>query len=375
MKILLVGNIIGASRSQLLIQKLIIFQTDKNYTISICGTDFYAKAESYNKKVLTKIHKFFFLIELFIKIGFSDVIYIMAMNHHFIKPVLLCNRFWKKKILTDLYISAYDTGLDRGFFKNDTPKSRKLKERYISYDKLILEKSNIIIHLTKGELDYIAELVNADLDYSKVRIVPLGIDERIGAQPTQSTTFRMGWWGTWIPLHGIENILKAVKYLSDTQVNVKLDLYGAEGDDKDFYINYIKELGISDYATAHTDKSFANGKLETELLYRCDLALGNFGNSKKAEHVITNKIIDAMSMKLPVLTMKNKVLHEFIDEKNDLFVCSNNPVDIAKIILEIINNPQESKRRANNGYNCYKTHFTPQLYTDKVISIIESIIK
>ncbi len=373
MKILLVGNVAGASRSQLLIQKLIVFQTNKDYTISICGTDFYATAKSYNKKKLTKAHKFFFLMELFLKVGFADIIYLMAMNNHFIKPVLLCNRFWKKKIISDFYISAYDTGLDRGNFKNDTPKSRKQKERFISYDKLILEKSDIVLHLTKGELDYVANLVDAKVDYTKTKIVPLGIEERPRAQPTQSKIFRIAWWGTWIPLHGIENILLAIKFVSEQKANFKLDLFGSEGKDKDFYVDFIKELEIGAYVTVHTDKSFANGKLDTELLYHCDLALGNFGNSQKAEHVITNKIVDAMSMGLTVLTKRNKVLHEFIDEENDLFVCSNDPLEIGATILSIIKDPEESKRRGNNGYHCYKAHFTPQLYTDKVISIIENV--
>ena len=384
-RILLVGNIHGAYRSQLLIKILTDYRSDSGCVISLVSDEFYmpySTSKKFSAKVLRRIKaycaKIISIFELIFKIPFCDVVYVLAMNHHWFFKVYLVNMLWHKPVITDLYISIYDTGLDRGWYEIIS----KIKRRYLrlkakyhrSLDKLIIEKSTRVLHLAQFELEYIAKLVGARLNKSKVTIVPLSVYPKKLASPKKSNIFRICWWGTWIPLHGLDIILYAMKILSSKNIkNIKLDLFGVPGQAGEAYKKIINELNLINCVTIHTDKFFSNGKLEEYLTTKCDLALGIFGRSKKAQNAIANKVIDAFSMRLPVLTMDKPVLKEFIDTENELFVCRNSPMDIAKNIIRIMNDKAERKRRAKLGYQRYSKTFTPEQFAWKILRVIDEV--
>ena len=222
-------------------------------------------------------------------------------------------------------------------------------------------------------MEYIAKLVGAKLDSKRTAILPLAVEPKKNAHPDEEgNVFRICWWGTWIPLHGLDNVINAIKLLSEK--NVKLELFGVPGANGDPYIKMITEMKLSKYITVHTDKSFGNGLLEEYLSKKCDLALGIFGNSQKSKNVIVNKIVDAFAMALPVLTMEAPVLREFIDTENELFVCQNDPSSMADVVRNIINNPEERIRRSKLGHKRYLETFTSDHYAQNVLSIIDNVI-
>jgi len=96
------------------------------------------------------------------------------MNHNWILKVYLANFLWRNPLITDFYISIYDTGLDRKWYKSNSLIKKKyltLKARYHCFlDRLIIEKSTKVIHLTRLELEYIAKLVGARVNKNKVII-------------------------------------------------------------------------------------------------------------------------------------------------------------------------------------------------------------
>ena len=382
-RVLLVGNINGPYRSQILIKTLADYQPDGGYAISLVSDVFFMPcsiSKIFLAKVLRRIKIYYAKIistfELIFKIPFCDVVYVLAMNHPWIFGVYLVNLLWHKPIITDLYISIYDTGLDRKWYESNSIIKRRylrLKAKYHRFlDKLIIEKSTRVLHVTQFEMEYIAKLVGARLNKSKVVILPLSVYTKKLASPEKASIFRICWWGTWIPLHGIDVILHAMKILSSK--NVKLDLFGTPGQGGEVYKEMIDELNLINYVTVHTNEFFYNGRLEEYLTTKCDLALGNFGRSKKAQNVIVNKIIDAFSMQLPLLTMDTPVLKEFIDTENELFVCQNNPMVIAKNIIKIMNDKDERERRARLGYQRYLKTFHPEQFAQKVLKVIDEVI-
>jgi hypothetical protein len=165
-----------------------------------------------------------------------------------------------------------------------------------------------------------------------------------------------------------------MKILSSKNIkNIKLDLFGVPNQEGEAYKKRINKHNPINCLTIHSDKFFSNGKLEEYLTTNCDLALGIFGRSKKAQNTISNKVIDALSMRLPVLTMDKPVLKEFIDTENELFVCRNSPMDIAKSIIRIMNDKAERKRRAKLGYQRYSKTFTPKQFVWKILRVIDEV--
>ena len=62
------------------------------------------------------------------------------------------------------------------------------------------------------------------------------------------------------------------------------------------------------------------------------MALGVFGQSRKAKTVISNKVVEACSMKIPVLTGFAIGMDEFFDPDENIYFCRNEIHDMAKKI-------------------------------------------
>jgi len=62
--------------------------------------------------------------------------------------------------------------------------------------------------------------------------------------------------------------------------------------------------------------------------------LGIFGNTDKARNAVPNKLIEALSMGIPTLTM-NSCFKRVLYEKIDLWACEPTPASIAESILTI----------------------------------------
>lgn len=375
--LLCIGDINGPYRSPIIMTKLMDYNPNKDLNIihvSKAYTISHAHKNILVRTFILFISNLYYWIELLLKLPFADAVYMMPMNHRYFLPLYILNIFFRKPILSDLYISIYTTSLDRGINENSVMERTIYSPRYLKLlDRLIIEKSKLVTHPTKSELVHISEMVGANLG-TNYAVLPLAVERRKYANPIQSDIFRICWWGSWIPLHGIENILDAVKITVQNDYNIHLDLLGTASPEADNYRKLVEKLSISEYVTIYNDKNFTNGLLEEHLVSYCDLALGNFGSSEKSKNVFTNKIIDAMAMGIPVFTMNNSVLNEFFDIDNDVFVSSNDPDEMATEIIRIINNPSERERRAVNGHSCYLKDFTPEKYYDDFISLIHGLI-
>ena len=376
-KILIVGDFAGHFRSQLFIQKLLQkdIGAEKSFVLSFVNPNSYVTVKCKQKHVkflLNKISRLIFLLELVIKVPFNNKIYFMAMNHRFFPHVLIANFLWRKPIVADMYISVYDDAKNRGIFGGSFVK-RLLTLRFEWYykllDRLLIEKPSTTIYIGKLELLSISKLVKANIKRCNYKIIPPASLPKKKANPSFTNQFRICWWGTYTPLHGVENIIKTAACLKMKGVDFSLNLFGTPNHDATQYFNMIEELGLCDFVFFHTDKTFGNGLLEEYLEDKCDLSLGNFSSSERALRAVPTKIFDSFSMNIPILTMDTDVLRDSVDVENELFTSTIDPDDISDIIIEIINNPDERKRRADNGYTHYLKTFSVEAVQEQFISL------
>ncbi|WP_045223624.1 glycosyltransferase [Methyloterricola oryzae] len=375
-KVLLVGGAVGTLRTQIVV-KYLLDHCDE-YAVTFSNDNFYqprfeqtTRLTRWLGKTLLFLRKPVSLCSLFLKIWFCDVVYLLPMNHGWILRILLANAIWKKPIITDHYISLYETGVDREQYKSP----RSLKAMYHRLlDRLGIEQSTRVIYITRDDAVQFSKSVNAKLNPATIRVVPICTAWKPLADPSPSSTFRVCWWGTWIPLHGLENILEAAAILAREGVDFHLELLGTASKARFRYAKLIEELELGQHVAIHCDKTFLDGGLQAYLRDNCDLALGIFGNSPKARRGIPNKIIDAFAMKLPVLAMDTDGCREFIDPQNEMFVSGNHPAEIAEAIRQIINDPVERKRRAERGYERFRQTFTAGAYERQIDAIIREVV-
>jgi len=332
-KILLYGDIIGAYRSQ----NLIKFLLDFGYTVSLVCPNFYLgnhrKKQSFFEKLPREIH----LIELFIKAAFVDVIYLLPLNIDLIKNAIFVSKLFNKMLVVEMYISLHDTFTkDRKLYKLKSKKAKKLMNK----DILALTKPNYIIHTSKHEINCWENELKITIDKEKLFISPI-FNELVLTHQRKIMIdgfLRICWWGTFIPLHGLDNILDAMKILNRKNIKFTCNLFGVDNEFFNIYAQKIKMSKLSSHVFLGNDLKFIDGSLPQYLVENCDLALGIFGNTDKAFNVIPNKLIESLSLGIPTLTMNSPALREFFEPEIDFWTCEPSPKSIAEAIIALISN-------------------------------------
>lgn len=332
-KVLLYGNITSRDyRSRLLVN---FFSDSKFYCSSHVSPSFYSTNSIPSFFGLKKVLNISCWIELLTKLAFADVMYLLPMNSKLIESAVWAAKVFRKKLVTEMYISLYDTAVrDREIVKPQSKEARK----YMKADKLALTQSNYLIHTAMGEIHYWEKILDISVEQSKVFVAPLcNIPQQVSKSSwMQDGILRICWWGSFIPLHGLDNIFQALKILQQQKLIFTCSLFGVDNYAFPQYIEKLKSYQL-DNVWLRKDLNFADSSLANYLVNNCDLALGIFGNSDKAYHAIPNKLVEALAMRIPTLTMNSPALNEFFNPETDLWTCKPSPDSIAESILKIAN--------------------------------------
>ncbi len=332
-KILLYGNIQAAHyRCQSLI-KLLLYS---RYFISFVSPNFYCDTQrisnSFVNKILSRIH----LLELIIKSVFTDVIYILPCNNHLIENAITVSKIFKKKLIVENHVSLYDNLLEeRGKYNEGLQKAAKEMRR----DKLALCQPDYIINTSNHEPTYWEKKLGIKIDQNKVFIAPLFGSSRLVHQKIfmQDGILKICWWGSFLPLHGLENIIEAMKLLKEREVKFTCNLFGINNSEYNVYAEKIRIAQLDSSVFLRKDLTFYDDSLPRYLVENCDLALGIFGNTDKAHNTFPTKLVESLSMGIPTLTMNSLALQEFLNPETDLWTCETSPEAIADSIFTIAN--------------------------------------
>lgn len=155
-------------------------------------------------------------------------------------------------------------------------------------------------------------------------------------------------YGSFIPLHGIETILKALKIVEYKNINFEANIIGTG--------QTYKKM-----STLYKELNFKNVKMNGEVIAEelladeirsTDIVLGIFGNSKKASSVIPNKVYQALACKKTIITTETGAIKEFFD-KDDLLFCDNTPESLSSKIIELSHDTQKIETIAKHGYESF----------------------
>jgi len=359
-KIYIVGEAKGAYRTQAFV-KMLLDHPDQ-FRVKY-------NSWSYSRRITRALRSLF--INPF-SILFSDVVYVPALNVgvDILYEVLLA-RLFNKEVIIEYYVSVYDTVvLDRKMF---SPSSMMAKLA-MTYDQLLVKAADKVIFLNACEYNRYAEISKLSIDADKVRIIPLCIERRGKLTPVKQNPpgpFSMCWWGSYLPLHGLEKIIDSVKLLIDSGEDVRLYIFGNNPQKAEKYMKTVNGYGLNDQIVFNDEYSFSNGLLEPFLLSNCQLAFGLFGESDKAKNVIPNKILDAVAMKCPIITGPSNALPDYFDGINDLFYCDSTPEAIVAEVKKIITMDQFNlETRTEIAYEIFDEHFTIEKYREKMMQLL-----
>lgn len=249
----------------------------------------------------------------------------------------------RKRLLNDFFISNYDTYVyDR---KKAMPYSPLVWWKYCQ-DWINFKFSKYLISDTKEHFLYWERLFGKF--HGNLLVMPVLADKSIyfPQETVQNLTPKILFFGSFIPLHGVEVILRAFHILDEQNIKYEAEIIG-----KGQMFQAMKELHTS-LSLKHIkmDGSFINEVQLATKINEADVILGIFGNSQKAKSVVPNKVYQAMACRKPIITMKSKAIDEFFTSE-EIMTCENSSEHLATAIIAMLKNKDFSDKTATNGYN------------------------
>lgn len=273
-----------------------------------------------------------------------------------------------KPIILDIFTSHYmGYIIDRRRY----PK-KSFRARYFRFlDKWSCRLANLVTLDTEAHIDYFVN--EFGLPLSKFKKIWLGartdLFRPLETKPSYpNRPFLVLFWGSFIPLQGVEYIIKAAKILE--KENIEFNLIG-KGQTHESAKKLIGELNLKSINLI--------GRVSDDELMKyiknSDVCLSTFGPGIKSEITIQNKIFETLASKRPLITAKTKaVLELFTDNEHLLFCEKANAPDLADKILKLRNDHGLKIKIAENGYEFFKNNLTEKLLGIQLVSAINKEI-
>jgi glycosyltransferase involved in cell wall biosynthesis len=195
---------------------------------------------------------------------------------------------------------------DRRVFRPGSWRAR----RVAALDRRAFAASDLVLADTAAHADYLRELGVAA---EALAVWHLGFEpEFLPAPPPREGAARLLFYGRYLPLHGIETIVRAAALLGPY---VELVLLGS-GPERPRVRALVDRLGLS-----FTWKDAVPLAALPAELSRAAVVLGVFGASRKAAMVVPNKVYQAAAHGAPLVTRDGPALREVLVPGEHCLVC------------------------------------------------------
>ncbi len=273
-------------------------------------------------------------------------------------------------IVWDAFYSLYDTRVtDRSLVSALNPKGWA----YWFADVISAHLATRVMLDTRAHAEYFTKtffLPERSVGYAFV-----GTDERVFYPRPEverdPAVVTVGFYGKYIPLQGVEVIVRAA-HLLRAHKHIHFVLLGSGQ-------TYRKTRALAE-ALETANISFQE-KISYEalpaLLASFDVALGIFGTSGKASRVIPNKVFEAMAMGKPIITADTSAARELLSHtKNAFLVPPGDARRLAEAIELLAGNGALRRKLGAGARETFLAHAQTRSVGEKILSeIAQSVIR
>jgi glycosyltransferase involved in cell wall biosynthesis len=279
--------------------------------------------------------------------------YILGFRgHEIFWPVRLLTR--GKPLILDQMMSPYDSLIR----ERKTIAAGGILDRMIyAYEKSALQASDLILTDTRLHQQYFIRLF--DIPPAKIHPVCMSADETLfhpapvndARQPYRF--LRVLFYGSFLPLHGMDTILKAADRLRNEAV--RFEIIGGSGNNLRRFVRMIRQYGMMNVQhRTWVDYTELPGRIA-----QADLCLaGPFGNTGQANRIITGKTFQCLAMEKPVVIGEISAEEGFRNRENCLIVPQGNDQALAEAIRWSQQHPEKLKTIGRKGRELYDSRFS-----------------
>ena len=295
-----------------------------------------------------------------------DWVFVGFYGHPLLPIIKLLTR---KPIIFDAFVSTYDTlCFDREWFRPNSIGGRLAywldRHTCLLADKVLLD--------TRTHADYFAETF--DLPREKLSVLYLGYDDNTfyprEVQPSEGPQqFIVFYYGSFLPLQGIEYIIRAAKLLEHE--TVKFEIAG-----KGSTYREMRRLA-KDLAT--TNVEFIDWIPYHQLpiaIARASICLGgHFSAIGKAQRVIAGKTYQFLAMAKPTIVGDNPANRELFTHKKNVYMCRMADEEaLAAAIMTLKNDQRLREQIVTGGFRLVTSTLNAQKLSRDLLSIIKKVL-
>ncbi len=168
-----------------------------------------------------------------------------------------------------------------------------------------------------------------------------------------SGVFRVLYYGTYIPNHGVSHIVEAAALLADDQA-IRFEMIG-DGPERTAAMHSAERHRL----TGITFVDWLDQAALIKRIARADLCLGAFGVTPQSLMTVQNKIYECLAMARPVLTGSSPAVRQALVHGEHIFLCERaNARALADAIRFLRLSPELRARLGRNGYEIVQAEFT-----------------
>jgi len=252
----------------------------------------------------------------------------------------------RRPLVLDVFMSIYLIAQERGL----TDRCRATAALMYGLERLACRLADLLILDTEEYMAWFQTVYH--IDPSCFRLVPTGADDRIfqplAPRERDDDFFRVLYYGTFIPNHGVEYIIEAARLLRD-KPQIRFELVG-EGPDKGRVEALAEAYGL-------TNVMFTGWMAQEQLLAKiaeADVCLGAFGTTPQSLMTVQNKIYEGLAAAKPVITGDSPTIRRQMRHGEHLYLCERaNPASLAEAIRTLEADPALCSRLAERGHRLY----------------------
>lgn len=284
------------------------------------------------------------------KVGAYDALVVGYPGHYDVFLARWLSWMRSKPLVWDVLNSLSLITLERGLHQRSPMTARIV--RWL--ERLACRLPNLMILDTERFIAWFAETYGADPQ--RFRVVQIGADERyfqpVEAPAKTDEVFRVIYYGTYIPNHGVGTIIEAAQILSG-EPDILFELIG-EGPEKPNAVAFTQEFALNNV----TFISWMERHELTQRIASADLVLGVFGTTRQLNLTNNNKIYEGFAMRKPVISARTEALPTVLEHGVHLYLCEQgNAASLAEGILALKSDLQLRQRLSEQGYQVFYQHF------------------
>jgi glycosyltransferase involved in cell wall biosynthesis len=297
-------------------------------------------------------------------------ILIVGFNGHIdlLFAKILCKCYGAALIFNPM-VSIYDAiVIDKRFYVEGTWPARII----LAFEQFLSRLPDIILLDTEEHYRFWERYLK--LPRERYRPLLWGVDETIffPRTPTRSVDggLRLLFYGKFQPLQGVIYIIEAAKLL-ESYNDIQFVIIGRGSTWSEVHAR-AQQLGLSNVSFF----DWVDLNELPEYIANADVCLGIFGLTPKYGRCIPNKVLQALSMRRPVLTGRTAAMSEYMEGGRHLLFCPpGDPQAIADSVLALRQDPTLRQRLSENGYRLYRERFAPEVVAQQVRVYCEELIR